>query len=317
MRYNSLIKDLLAIGREAVKRKMPKKLLFIYNPCAGKAHIGNELVEIIDIFTKGGYDVVAHPTQAQMDAFNVIQEHGSEYDIIVVSGGDGTLSEAVEGLMLLPDKDKIHLGYIPSGSTNDFAVSLGIPKNMKDAAEIIVKGKPFKCDIGRFNNKKFNYVAGFGAFTDVSYETPQETKNMFGHLAYIFEGISRLTSITSYAMKVTYDDNKIVGEFVLGMVLNTNSIAGFNGENMIKAELNDGLLELLLIKAPSNIIELQGVIAGLLRGETEGNGFLLTKVRNVVFETEDDIKWTLDGEFGGNDKKVEISVIEEAVNFIV
>lgn len=296
---------------------MPKKLLFIFNPHAGKAQIGNELVEIIDIFARGGYDVVAHPTLAPMDAFNAIKERGSEYGLIVVSGGDGTLSEAVEGLMSIPERDNITLGYIPSGSTNDFAVSLGIPKNMTEAANVILNGEPFKCDIGSFNDKKFNYVAGFGAFTDVSYETPQETKNVFGHMAYIFEGIARLPSITSYAMKIDYDGNKIAGEFVLGMVMNTNSIAGFNGENMIKADLSDGLLELLLIKAPSNIMELQSVIAGLLRGEKEGSGFLLVKVKNVTFETEDDIKWTLDGEFGGNDKNVEISVIEGAVNFMV
>ncbi len=295
---------------------MPTKMLFVYNPRAGKAHLANELVDIIDIFTKGGYEVVAHPTQAPLDAFKTVRDRGSQYEIIVVSGGDGTLSEAVEGLMLLPEKDNIRLGYIPSGSTNDFAVSLGIPKSMTDAARLIVDGKPFKCDIGSFNSKCFNYVAGFGAFTDVSYETPQETKNMFGHLAYIFEGISRLPSISSYAMKVDYDGNKIAGEFVLGMVMNTNSVAGINGGNMFKADLADGLLELLLIKAPSRIIDLQSVISGLLRGETTGSGFLIEKVKHVIFETEDDIKWTLDGEFGGTDKRAEISVMEGAVNLI-
>ena len=295
---------------------MPEKMLFIFNPHAGKSEISRELVEIVDIFTKGGYDVVAHPTQAPMDAFETVRDHGSEYKLIVVSGGDGTLSEAVEGLLLLPEKDSINLGYIPSGSTNDFAVSLGIPKNMEDAARLIIDGKPFKCDIGSFNNKKFNYVAGFGAFTDVSYETPQETKNMFGHLAYIFEGISRLPSITSYAMKIEYDGKKIAGEFVLGMVMNTNSVAGINGENMFKADLSDGLFELLLIKAPSSLLDFNNVIAGIMSGETQGDGFLLEKVKSVTFEIEDDIKWTLDGEFGGNDKIAHISIIEGAVNLI-
>ena len=295
---------------------MPEKMLFIYNAHAGKAQISNELVEIIDIFTKGGYEVVAHPTQAPKDAFETVRDRGSQYSLIAVSGGDGTLSEAVEGLMLLPERDNIRLGYIPSGSTNDFAVSLGIPKSMPDAARLIMDGSPFKCDIGRFNDKKFNYVAGFGAFTDVSYETPQETKNMFGHLAYIFEGISRLPNISSYAMKVEYDGKKIAGEYILGMVMNTNSVAGINGGNMFKADLSDGLFELLLIKAPSGLTGLQNVIAGILRGETRGDGFLLEKVKNVVFETEDEIKWTLDGEFGGNDKRAEISVINGAVNLI-
>lgn len=295
---------------------MPEKMLFIFNPHAGKSEISRELVEIVDIFTKGGYDVVAHPTQAPMDAFKTVRDHGSEYKLIAVSGGDGTLSEAVEGLLLLPQKDEINLGYIPSGSTNDFAVSLGIPKNMEDAARLVMNGKPFKCDIGSFNKKHFNYVAGFGAFTDVSYETPQETKNVFGHLAYIFEGASRLTSITPYAMKVEYDGNQIAGSFVLGMVMNTNSVAGINGGNMFKADLSDGLFELLLVKSPSNIQDFRNVIAGIMRGETQGDGFLLEKVKSVTFETDDEIKWTLDGEFGGNDKRAEISVMEGAVNLI-
>ena len=295
---------------------MPEKMLFIFNPHAGKSEISRELLEIVDIFTKGGYDVVAHPTQAPLDAFETVRDHGAEYSLIVVSGGDGTLSEAVEGLLLLPEKDSINLGYIPSGSTNDFAVSLGIPKNMEDAARLIMSGEPFKCDIGSFNSKKFNYVAGFGAFTDVSYETPQETKNVFGHLAYIFEGVSRLTSITPHAMKVEYDGNSIAGDFVLGMVMNTNSVAGINGGNMFKADLSDGLFELLLVKSPSSIQDFRNVIAGIMRGETQGDGFLLEKVKSVTFETEDEIKWTLDGEFGGNDKHVEIFVMEGAVNMI-
>ena len=295
---------------------MPEKMLFIFNPHAGKSEISKELLEIIDIFTKGGYNVVAHPTQAPMDAFETVRKYGAEYKLIVVSGGDGTLSEAVEGLLLLPERDSINLGYIPSGSTNDFAVSLGIPKNMTDAARLIVNGEPFKCDIGSFNNKKFNYVAGFGAFTDVSYETPQETKNVFGHIAYIFEGISRLSSITPYAMKIAYDDKQIAGEFVLGMVMNSNSVAGINGGNMFRADLSDGLFELLLVKSPSSMQDFRNVIAGIMRGETQGDGFLLEKVKKVTFDTDDDIKWTLDGEFGGNDKHAEISVMEGAVNMI-
>ena len=139
---------------------------------------------------------------------------------------------------------------------------------------------------------------------------------MFGHLAYIFEGVSRLTSITPCAMKVEYDGNQIACEFVLGMVMNTNSVAGINGGNMFKADLSDGLFELLLVKSPSSIQDFRNVIAGIMRGETQGDGFLLEKVKKVTFETEDEIKWTLDGEFGGNDKRVEISVIEGAVNLI-
>ena len=296
---------------------MSEKLLFIFNPHSGKAQIGNELVSIIDIFTKGGYDVVAHPTQAPKDAYEKIISSGDEYKTIAVSGGDGTLSEAVEGYMTLDNRENIRLGYIPSGSTNDFASSLGIPSDMEEAARTIINGKTFQCDIGKFNDKKFNYVAGFGAFTDVAYATPQESKNMLGHLAYIIEGVQRLPNLPSYAMKVTCDDRKITGEFILGLVMNSNSIGGIKSDNILNADLSDGLFELLLIKTPANILELQPIITGILKGDKEGEGFCILKGREFTFETEDDIQWTLDGEYGGNSREVSISVLEKAVNFIV
>ena len=296
---------------------MAETLLFIFNPHSGKAQIGNELVTIIDIFTKGGYDVVAHPTQAPRDAYQTILAYGDEYKTVVVSGGDGTLSEAVEGLMSLDNRDSIRLGYIPSGSTNDFAASLGIPSDMEEAARRIVRGKTFKCDIGKFNDTKFNYVAAFGAFTDVAYATPQESKNMLGHMAYIIEGIQRLPKLQSYAMNVTCDGRKISGEFILGMVMNSNQIGGIKGESIINADLSDGLFELLLIKAPANILEMQPVIAGILRGDKEGDGFCILKGKEFTFETEDDVQWTLDGEYGGNSRQVSVSVLEKAVNFII
>ena len=298
---------------------MAEKLLFIFNPHSGKGMIKANLADIIDIFTKGGYDVTVHPTQAPLDAYDTARERGAEYKVIAVSGGDGTLSETVEGFLELPSdiRDNIKVGYIPMGSTNDFANSLGIPKNPLEAAQAIVDGEVFKCDIGRFNNRKFNYVAGFGAFTDVSYETPQETKNMFGHMAYIIEGIMRIPNLSKYAMKVECDGKKVSGEFALGMVMNTNSVAGIKGENLFRADLCDGLFEVMLIKNPSNLIEFQNMLTGMLKGDTEGKGYLILKAREIVFETEDDIKWTLDGEYGGNSKNVKISVLPQAVNFIV
>lgn len=297
---------------------LPKKLLFIFNNRAGKSAIERELAGVIDIFTKGGYEVVAHPTQGAGDALATVRDRGAAYETIVVAGGDGTLSEAVEGLMALPERERIKLGYIPSGSTNDFAASLGIPKEVKAAARLIVSGKPFKCDIGRFNDRTFNYVAGCGAFTDVSYATPQENKNMFGYFAYIIEGLSRLPNLPSYKMSVECDGIKLEGEFILGMVMNSNNIAGIDHGNIIKADLSDGLFELLLIRTPANLIELQMTLSGLLSGKSAKDGlYRIFKGKEFKFRTEDDIKWTLDGEFGGNDKEVTISVAEKAVNFIV
>lgn len=298
---------------------MNKKLLFIFNPNAGKGFIKANLADIIDIFVKGGYDVSVRPTQAPMDAYNTVKEKGEEYELIAVSGGDGTLSEAIEGFLALPEdiRENIKIGYIPTGSTNDFAISLGIPKNALDAAQAIMDGELFQCDIGSFNDRKFNYVAGFGAFTDVSYATPQETKNMFGHMAYIIEGLTRLPNLTSYAMKVDCDGEQYSGEFLLGMVMNTNSVAGIKGENFLRADLCDGLFEVLLIRNPANILDFQNAVAGMLKGDTEGKGYVLVKAKNVTFETEDNISWTLDGEYGGNAKQVSVSVIPKSVNFIV
>ena len=169
---------------------MKKRLLFIFNPKSGKAQIKNKLCEIIDTFVKGGYEVVAHPTQGAGDAYEKTKELAPEMDLVVCSGGDGTLDEVVSGLMEC--EERIPLGYIPAGSTNDFANSLDIPKNMEKAAKDIIEGKLYSCDVGVFNKRHFIYIAAFGIFTDVSYETDQHLKNVLGHLAYLLEGSKRI-----------------------------------------------------------------------------------------------------------------------------
>ena len=165
-----------------------KKLLFIFNPRSGKGQIKSALPDILDIMVKSGFDITVHTTQCQGDCTEVVAARAKEFDRIVVSGGDGTLDEAVTGMMRLPIGERIPVGYIPAGSTNDYGNSLGIDKDMLHAAEIAVSGEPFKVDIGTFNNNSFVYVAAFGIFTEVSYQTPQDMKNIFGHAAYIMEG---------------------------------------------------------------------------------------------------------------------------------
>ena len=177
-----------------------KKLLFIFNPHAGKAQIKSRLLQIVDLMVKRGYDVTIYPTQAKRDALKIVQKRAEEFDLIVCSGGDGTLDEAVSGMML--SGKKVPLGYIPAGSTNDFANSLKIPKDMVKAAEIAISGKTFACDVGMFNEKPFVYVAAFGMFTAVSYKTRQEWKNILGHAAYLLEGVKSLTEIASYRLCV-------------------------------------------------------------------------------------------------------------------
>ena len=187
-----------------------KKMLFIYNPNAGTGVLKPKLSDALDIFTKSGYEVTVHPTQKPHDAVEKIQECGGEYDRIVCAGGDGTLDEAVTGMRL--GGLQTSLGYIPAGTTNDFAASLGIPKDILAAADTAVNGIPFPCDVGEFNGDHFIYIAAFGIFTDVSYETRQSMKNILGHLAYLLEGAKRIFNIPSYKVKVTHDGESWDGD---------------------------------------------------------------------------------------------------------
>ena len=229
-----------------------KKLLFLFNPHAGKAQIKNKLLQIVDIMVKGGYDVTIYPTQAREDAFRMVYDRAAEFDRIVCSGGDGTLDEAVSGMIL--SGNKIPLGYIPAGSTNDFANSLKIPKDMVKAAEIAISGEPFACDVGMFNEEPFVYVAAFGIFTAVSYKTSQEWKNILGHAAYILEGVKSLTEITSYRLRVECEDAVIEDEFIYGMISNSNSVGGFKNMTGKNVLLDDGKFEVTLIRKPKNIV---------------------------------------------------------------
>ena len=215
-----------------------KKLLFIFNPYSGKAQIKNKLLQIVDIMVKAGYEVTIYPTQARADALNLVQKRAKKYDLVVCSGGDGTLDEAVSGMML--SEKKVPLGYIPAGSTNDFANSLKIPKDMVKAAKAAVSGKKFACDVGKFNDSFFIYVAAFGIFTAVSYKTSQEWKNILGHAAYILEGAKSLHEITSYHMRVEYEDQVIEDEFIYGMITNSNSVGGFKNMTGKNVLLDDG-----------------------------------------------------------------------------
>lgn len=297
---------------------MQKKLLFVFNPHSGKAQIKNNLMDIIDIFTRAGYDVTVHPTQARLDAYEYIRQYGSSFDRLVVSGGDGTLNEAVKGLMTFGENERAPLGYIPSGTTNDFASTLNIPKNMIDAAYNAVNGCEFRCDTGRFCDKTFNYVAAFGAFTDVSYDTPQGSKNALGHMAYIFEGIKRLSSLPSYNVKIKYDGGEIEEHVFLCIVMNTTSIAGIHNKNVLPdVSLNDGLFEMLVFKQPTNILEIQNVFTGLMKGEAFCDGYSVIKSSHFEFECRENIKWTLDGEYGGDPLNAVIDVIPSAMTYIV
>lgn len=255
--------DSISIEMKTLLRRIifMKKLLFIYNPRAGKAQIRSNLLDIIDTFVKAGYEVTAYPTQGPGDAVRAVRERRTGYDLLVCSGGDGTLDEVATGMMQCGER--IPIGYVPAGSTNDFASSLHIPKNMKAAADAVVSGRIFPCDIGAFNQDTFVYIAAFGLFTDVSYETRQDMKNALGHMAYIAEGMKRLSAIKDYPIKVTHGGMTIEGNFIFGMVTNSISVGGFKGITGKNVALDDGLFEVTLIRKPENPMELNRIIAAL------------------------------------------------------
>lgn len=285
---------------------MDKKMLFIYNPRAGKAQIRSNLLDIIDIFVKAGYEVTAYPTQASGDAVKAVKTRRAGYDIVVCSGGDGTLDEVVTGMMQC--EEKLPIGYVPAGSTNDFANSLKIPKNMIKAADVVVRGKNFACDIGAFNNDSFIYVAAFGIFTNVSYETKQDVKNVLGHAAYLLEGVRALPSIRSYPLQITCDKQVIEGEFLYGMVTNSHSIGGFRGITGTGKEvlLDDGVFEVTLIRKPSNPLELNNIIVAMVDKRVKSEHIYSFTASRIVVESEEPLAWTLDGEFGGEHRKAVI-----------
>lgn len=299
-------------------RNMEKKrLLFIFNPKSGKGQIKNRLVDILDTFVKSGYEVVAHPTQAKDDARLMIEKYARNYDLVVCSGGDGTLDEAVSGMMESPVK--VPIGYIPAGSTNDFAASLRIPKNMLRSADIAVNGKLFSCDVGGFNEDYFSYVAAFGLFTDVSYQTSQNLKNVLGHGAYIIEGAKRLVDIPSYILEVEVNGEVIRDEFIYGMITNSTSVGGIKNMTGKDVMLDDGLFEVNLIKFPQNPIQLNEILTNLMMPKAIDTQYIYSfKTDHMILRCENQaIPWTLDGEFGGNHRDVEITNHKQAVQFMV
>ena len=292
-----------------------KKLLFIFNPRAGKGQIRTKLFEIIDIFVKGGNEVIAHPTQKAQDGYVKTRELAPEMDLVVCSGGDGTLDEVVNGIM--EAEVQVPLGYIPAGSTNDFANSLKISKNMVQAAKDIIEGKLYSCDVGVFNKRNFVYIAAFGIFTDVSYETDQNLKNVLGHLAYLLEGTKRIFNVPTYWLKVDTRDASMEGEYIYGMITNARSVGGFKNIIGPGVELDDGLFEVTLIRKPKNPIELNEIITSLVSGEDKTELIDNFKADWIQIESRQEIAWTLDGEFGGDHSFVRIENKKHALDLII
>lgn len=293
-----------------------KKLFFVYNPFSGRGFIKTCLSDIINIFTVAGYEVTVYPTQRAMDGYDRVCEADGKYDLIVCSGGDGTLNEVIAAAMTHQIK-RPKIGYIPAGSTNDFAQGLGIPKDMKMAARRIADGQVFSCDLGTMNGRYFNYVAAFGVFTEVSYKTPQNMKNILGHQAYVLESFKSLSKIQAYSMKITFDGEVREDRYLFGMVANSESVGGIKGITGIDVEMNDGMFEVALVKEPKNPIELQQIIGGLLIKSPDNPMIERFKTAAITFESDAAVAWTLDGENGDEHAFVKIQIVPNAIDIIV
>jgi len=294
-----------------------KKLLLLYHAGSGKGKIKNNLSDIINLAVGQGYTVTVRPTQCKGDATEYVKLHGREYDRIICSGGDGTLVETVSGLF--EAKLSCPIGYIPAGSTNDFAGSIGIPKNPLKAAQIALGERIMQCDVGKFNGNLFTYVAAFGAFTDISYGTSQKYKNVFGHGAYVMEGIKTvgLGDFPAYEMTVHAGDRIIRDEFIYGMILNSYSIGGVKYLPMPDIKLDDGQFEVFLIKYPESPGELNYILTSLAAKEIDPDFFYYFKTNSLEIHSEKEVPWTLDGENGGCRNHVKIEIMKQALSIYI
>ena len=274
-------------------------LLFIYNPTAGKGQVAEKLSTVLDVFTKAGWLVTVRPTQSKGDATRIARELGPSFPRVVCAGGDGTLSETVSGLMDLDNPPL--LGYIPSGSTNDCATTLGLSKVPRQAAIAAAgKGIPTPIDIGRLNGSPFVYVAAFGAFTKVAYATSQDLKKTFGHLAYVMEGIASLPTISPIHLKVEHDNGVIEDDFFFGMVSNALSIGGMRPPNSSSVVLDDGLFEVYLVKKPVTLADVaNGFQAFLSMNPNDPGSLIHFQTSRLVITGREPLHWTIDGEYGG------------------
>ena len=292
-----------------------KKLLFIVNPRAGRSKSRSPLFDAIAVFSQAGYLVSLHKTTAPGDAAITAAREGGDYDLVVAAGGDGTLNEVISGLMKLEHRPL--LGYLPQGSTNDFAASLQISGNPVTAVRAIVRNVPRMLDIGQWNERYFVYVASFGAFVKSSYSAPQAAKNALGHFAYILEGMKDLNTLRPYRIRLTADGEVLDGEYLFGAVCNSTSIGGLMKLDPERVVLDDGKFELLLVPNPRTALDLQNLVVALLNQQYDSEGLVFRHVSSIHLETEEDLPWSLDGEYAPSAAKVNIHNHQAALRMLL
>ena len=298
---------------------MNKRLMLILNPAAGGGKGIGSIGSAMEVLYRGGYLPTVYYTTAPGEGTQLVLDHAQEYDVVACSGGDGTLSEIVSGLSQL--RDPPPLGYLPQGTSNDVASSLGIPKTPVAAAKRMVRGKPTPLDIGRFNETDyFTYIAAFGAFTEVSYETPREQKQSLGHLAYVLRGLSKLPKISSYHTTVELDDGRtIIDDLVFGSVSNTRTVGGMVRLKDDLVDLNDGQFEVMLVRDPGsgNVIELNKITTAILQGTFASPYIRLLHSSRAKFTFGEPVKWTRDGEAGGAHRTVTLENQHSAYSILL
>lgn len=292
-----------------------KKLLMIVNPRAGRNKSRGPLFDAAAIFSGAGYLLSIHSTTSRPGDAAEAAAAAGDYDAVVAVGGDGTLNEVVTGLMELESPPP--LGYLPQGSTNDFAASLRISGNPAEAAAAMVESVPRRLDVGRWDRRRFIYVASFGAFTRSSYTATQAAKNALGHFAYILEGMKDLNSLRPYRIKLTADGEVLDGEYLFGAVCNSTSIGGLMKLNPERVVLDDGKFELLLIPNPRTAADLQNLVLALLNQEYDSQGVVFRHVSAVHLETEEDLPWSLDGEYAPSLPVVDIENCRQALEVLL
>ena len=291
-----------------------KKMLFVMNPFAGLRRANRHLTDILLTFNQAGYEVITHMTLGQGDAAEVVERHGKDMDLVVCCGGDGTLNETITGLLRAGADTPI--GYIPAGSTNDFAASLNLSTNILKAAQEAVEGEPVRYDVGKFGDRYFSYVASFGAFTKSSYTTPQNIKNALGHTAYVLSGITELSQIRNEHIRMEIDGQVVEDDFLFGAICNSTSVGGILTLDPKMVDMGDGLFEILLIRAPQSLAEISECLQALQSQQYNCAMITFRSARKVRIYANPDMPWTLDGEKEDGHEMVDVENLHHAVRLI-
>lgn len=291
-----------------------KKMLFIMNPNAGTRKANRYLSDILAIFNRAGYRVEVYLTASQGDGEKFVSQYAYGKDLVVCCGGDGTFNETVSGL--LKKGLKIPIGYIPAGSTNDFARTLELSTDFIEAAEQIVDGKPVKVDVGLFGQRYFTYVASFGAFTRTSYSTPQDIKNALGHTAYVLDGISELSQIKKVPVKMEMDEETVEDDFLFGAICNSTSLGGILSFDPEQVDMSDGKLEILLVRAPNDLSEIAECIQAVQRQKYNCKMITFRSATRVRITAPEDMPWSLDGEREDGHSQVEAVNLHHAIEIM-